>query len=72
MTILTISLAIVGTSPISGHPSLAIPPPSLDDDDNDDHDDNDDDDDDDCPCHLSLQCWILKDVSGRFEPIPFL
>ena len=45
MTILTISLAIVGTSPISGHPSLAISPPShLDEDDDDDDDDGDDDD----------------------------
>ena len=46
MTILTISLAIVGTSPISGHPSLAIPPPSHHDDEGDDEGDDVDDDDD--------------------------
>ena len=47
MTILTISLAIVATSPISGHPSLAIPPPTShdDDDEDDDHDSHDDHDD---------------------------
>ena len=45
MTILTISLAIVGTSPISGHPSLAIPPPSHHDDEGDDDGDVDDEDD---------------------------
>ena len=63
MTILTISLAIVGTSPISGHPSLAIPPPSHHDD-GDHDDDHDHDHDHDDPCRLSLQGWILKDVSG--------
>ena len=47
MTILTISLAIVATSPISGHPSLAIPPPTSHDDDDDGHDGHDDHDDHD-------------------------